>query len=208
MVDTTASDLKLWQQMQQGSDLALGYLFDRYVDRLINYGKLITRDTELIEDCIQDVFVTLWTDRDRLSQAHSVRNYLYSSLRRALMLKAKQKQKEYSLHDHFDYATSVEDSYERWIVNQQEEKETKQAVAKLLETLTPQQKKVVFMKFYELYTYEEIAETLNLRVGTVYNIVSAALQRLKKTLEDTPSLAALFMEGGLIGLLPFLYQII
>ncbi|MBL1408402.1 sigma factor [Sphingobacterium faecale] len=39
-----------------------------------------TRDTGLIEDCLQDIFVKLWKDRTSLNIFH-IKTYLYKSLR-------------------------------------------------------------------------------------------------------------------------------
>ena len=195
MVDGSDSDHILWQQMRQGNDLALGHLFDRYVTKLINYGKLITPDAGLVEDSIQDVFVSLWTNRKNLSQANSVKSYLYASLRKSQPI--------------IGATIAIEDSYEQWIIKQQKENTTKQAVAQLLQTLTPQQKKVIYLKFYEQLTYGEIADTLQLNVKTVYNIVSSALHRLQRELNETSSLnAALFGTGSWLGLIILLEQII
>ncbi|WKN45449.1 RNA polymerase sigma factor [Tunicatimonas pelagia] len=207
MVDGSDSDHILWQQMRQGNDLALGHLFDRYVTKLINYGKLTTPDTGLVEDSIQDVFVNLWTTRKSLSQASSVKGYLYASLRRVILRKINHQKTENSLPNQLDSWGAVEDSYEQWIIKQQKKSATQQAVAQLLQTLTPQQKKVIYLKFYEQLTYEEIANTLQLNIKTVYNIVSSALQRLQKALNETPSLnTALFEAGSWLGLFTLLEQ--
>ncbi|MEM8969657.1 MAG: sigma-70 family RNA polymerase sigma factor [Bacteroidota bacterium] len=209
MVDGSDSDHILWQQMRQGNDLALGHLFDRYVTKLINYGKLITPDAGLVEDSIQDVFVSLWTNRKNLSQANSVKSYLYASLRRVLIRKIAHQRTENTTHNPLDTILAIEDSYEQWIIKQQKENTTKQAVAQLLQTLTPQQKKVIYLKFYEQLTYGEIADTLQLNVKTVYNIVSSALHRLQRELNETSSLnAALFGTGSWLGLIILLEQII
>ena len=47
----------LLRAYQFGDDKAFSELYSMYVQSMLNYGRCITSDVELIKDCIQDVFV-------------------------------------------------------------------------------------------------------------------------------------------------------
>jgi RNA polymerase sigma factor (sigma-70 family) len=82
-------DLLLWRSFKKGDWDAYSRLYDSYFGLLNNYGYKFTREAELIEDAVHDLFVRLWTSRERLSDPLSVKNYLFKSLRNILLRKMK-----------------------------------------------------------------------------------------------------------------------
>src|SRR5688572_18364841 len=65
----------LWKSFKSGDWEAYTSLYHAYYRSLNNYGHKFTRDLNLIEDAIHDLFVTLWTNRDNLGNPISVKNY-------------------------------------------------------------------------------------------------------------------------------------
>lgn len=53
-------------------------------------------------------------------------------------------------------------------------------LGRLLESLTARQREVLYLRFYEGLSYEEIAEVSEVKVGRVYNIVYEALSQMRK----------------------------
>lgn len=56
-------------------------LYDKTIDNLFAFGTKFTSDREMIKDCIQDVFVKLYTKRGELESVINIESYLYVSLR-------------------------------------------------------------------------------------------------------------------------------
>lgn len=190
------NDAILWQQFKSGSSLALSTMFDRHVGALLSYGKLFTTDACLIEDCIQDVFVTLWEKRAGLGAAVSVKHYLCSALRRRLLRKLQAQRKMRGSQDLLTSpAMPTEDAYEVWLLRQQRHDEVRQALQVLIARLTPQQKRVIYLKFYEHLSYEEIARLMKLNKRTVYNTCSAAIKHLQEHVATTPVLRTLLSSA-------------
>ena len=79
----------LWNSFKQGNWDAYTRLYNDYYSLLNNYGYKFTRNSNLIEDAIHDLFVRLWTTRSNLGNPDSVKNYLYKSLRNTLLRKIK-----------------------------------------------------------------------------------------------------------------------
>ena len=183
-----ANDLYLWQQLRSGNPQALNAIFDCYAPSLLSYGKLFTSDDGLIEDAIQDIFAILWEKRERLNDVMTIKHYLCSALRRRVLrkLQAQRKLEGPDLQNYSDIA--VENSYETWLIRRQHKAEVKEAVHQLLELLTPQQKKVIYLKFFEQLSYDEIAILMKLNKRTVYNTCSAAIQHLKQHIGKSPQL--------------------
>jgi len=79
------TDLFLWKQFQRGDKNAFTNLVNQYSDVLYGYGQRFSADEELIRDCIQDVFLTLWHRREYLSETTCIKFYLMKALRQRIM---------------------------------------------------------------------------------------------------------------------------
>ncbi len=55
----------------------------------------------------------------------------------------------------------------------------------IIETLTPMQKEVIYLKYYNGLTIEEISEILNLSKKSTYNYLSKALMKFRKFYKRT-----------------------
>ena len=56
-------------------------LYDKHIDGLFAFGSKFMTDREALKDCIQDVFVKLFTRKDGLNNISNIESYLYISLR-------------------------------------------------------------------------------------------------------------------------------
>ena len=59
-----ADETTLWNLLTEGNRKALEIIYQRYYLLLLNYGLKCTSDRELIKDCIHDLFVHLYQDRN------------------------------------------------------------------------------------------------------------------------------------------------
>jgi len=79
-----SSDTTLWNQLRLGDEEAFSSLFERYYSTLVNYGKTLMTGEDRVKDCVQDVFVDIWTYRYKLNEAIVVKAYLLSSVRKRI----------------------------------------------------------------------------------------------------------------------------
>ncbi|MEO6583305.1 MAG: sigma factor, partial [Ferruginibacter sp.] len=54
------TDVALWEQFRNGDTESFVTIFKKYYSDLFNYGRKITTDDAIIEDCIQELFMDLW----------------------------------------------------------------------------------------------------------------------------------------------------
>jgi len=78
------TDSLIWRQVKEGGESALGRLVHRYANALQNYGYKFVPDTDFVKDCVQEVFIKVWSRRQALAHPDSVRAYLLSSVRQCL----------------------------------------------------------------------------------------------------------------------------
>jgi len=67
------TDFHLWKRFKAGDKLALDVIFKRHYPLLHNYGKKLTKDTALTEDCLQDFFLYIYEHRQNLKDLDAIR---------------------------------------------------------------------------------------------------------------------------------------
>ena len=65
------SDSELWNLLRSGERSALNEIYHRNIDVLYSYGVKITSDHGLVEDSIQEVFITIWEKRHKIKDTTS-----------------------------------------------------------------------------------------------------------------------------------------
>lgn len=171
----------LWISFQQGDSSAFYQLYDQYADPLYNYGVKITCDRALVEDCIHDLFVELWEKRSSLGIIKSFRHYSYAALRRKIFRNL-QKQRKHSVSDreeiqfHLQAAVSHEDQIISHELSEEQLRKLQQAIA----LLSTRQREVIFLRYFDNFSYEEIASIMSISIESIYKLVSRAVRTIKK----------------------------
>lgn len=170
----------LWIAISNGDQDAFARLVERHYARLFSYGSKLERDPEQVKDCIQDVWVEIWTRRERLTKPNSILAYLLKSLRRRI---ARERQASRSLlFDSFDdqLPFDVEFSIETQLVAEQTQLDHVRRLTYLLSQLPKRQKEVVYLRYYQKLDYPDIAELMGLSRQTVYNHMNDAIGKLRQ----------------------------
>ena len=82
---TKEQEQALWKDMISGNKKSFENLYKQYFQSLISYGFRITQNENLIEDAIQEVFISLWNNRTHLSEVNEVKFYLFRSLKNRIV---------------------------------------------------------------------------------------------------------------------------
>lgn len=183
----------LWEEFKNGSEAAFAAIYQQYAYLLYSYGNKISSDATLVEDCIQELFIKLWVNKDKLGEAPSLKNYLLKAFRR-LLRDAIQKNKPTTdtSGQELDFKLTLRAQSEEVQQQFQLEKERKLQLA--IEKLSARQKEVIYLRFYKKMSNEEIAEVMAIGVPSIYNLVSKALAVLE---EHLYLLSTLLLSGYL-----------
>ncbi len=186
-------DENLWANLKIGNELAFSMLYKRYVNRLFNYGMHSCKDRDLVKDCLQELFARLWAKRETLGVAGSVNYYLFKSFRRLLIAKLIANRK-FSLPFRgeptsvFEFIPPTEDS-----IMEDEAKSHQLAMLKnSINSLTKRQREAIFLKFFNDLSYHEISSIMELRVDSVYNLISKSIDVLRVKLKGSVIFMVLF----------------
>jgi len=155
---------------------------------LYNYGRKITPNITLIEDSIHDVFVKLLKKPESLKSIKNTKAYLFQSFRRELLNKLKDSQRNSSFTIEKELALfDIELSKETIQIAEETFAEQEQKLKHALQQLSPRQKEAIYLKFYENYSYEEVAEIMKLDKAALYTMVYKSLSQLRKSLHASSS---------------------
>jgi RNA polymerase sigma factor (sigma-70 family) len=188
---TTANqDITLWESFRKGDKEAFATLFREHYEILFRFGSKFTKDTELLEDCIQELFIELWQAKSQ-TQVLSVKAYLLKSLKYKLLKVFRKKGKILPLHENAD--GNFEWSHENFLIAEQESNEKKRRVLGALERLSSRQKEIIYLKYYQNLSYEEVSEIMNINYQVARNLLYQAIKSLKTILAGSLELFFFFL---------------
>ena len=182
-------DAVLWESFKKGNELALSILYKKHVQRLYDYGMHTCRDHDMVFDCLQELFLRLWSKRETVSSIDSVKPYLFKSFRRLLIHQIVEKRR-LSLRVEavaFEFTPSIEST----LIEDELKAEQNKRLKACIQSLTKGQREVIYLKFFNELTYPEIAEITEMQVDSVYNLVSKTIELLRKKLQITKLLIPL-----------------
>jgi len=168
------SDDILWDSFRQGNKNALAVLFERYYQVLFQYGIKVCRDTELVNDSLQDLFIEIWQQRQP-APLLSIQAYLIKAIRYKLIRAAKKSQRIQS--DPVD--TPFEMSHEHFLIQSEQDNANVAALIQQLNQRSPRQREIIFLRYYQHLSYREICEIMHIEYQVARNQLSMALKKLR-----------------------------
>lgn len=167
---------------------AFNLVFDAYWNALYKQAYKKVHCTELAQDLVQDVFVSLWDKIELLDAEGSVLAYLFAILRNKI-LKLYEKDSV-----RLKYAASVTANVAPSDVHSQNtilEKELKAIIDAEVERMPVRMKEIYLLKREDDLSIKQIAQDLSLSEQTVKNQLQMAYQRLRARVKDYDSSLAL-----------------
>jgi RNA polymerase sigma-70 factor (ECF subfamily) len=165
--------------IQQGDKETFEKMFHEYYHGLCQFANRFLGDVDESEEVVQDTFVKLWQSRDQLTINHSLKSYLYQSVRNKCLnnLKHGAVVRE---HQAYSKIHSSSEIHQDTMITTELENRIKESV----NLLPPERKRVFLMSREEGLSYKEIALTLNISIKTVENQMGRALKFLREELVD------------------------
>lgn len=189
------NDFEIWNQFKNGSEAAFAQIYRQHAKMLYGYGMKLIRDTELVEDCIHDLFIELWDRKAHLGCTDSIKLYLLKGLKRKVLrvLSNNRKNAGNSLSISADYETNVVFSHETILILNQFTSEQEHRLKQGIEKLSENQREIIFLRFYANLSYEEISNLMDINYQSVKNLMFRSMKSLRKELATSLiSLLAIF----------------
>lgn len=179
-------DKAIWDAFRFGDESSLKVIFEQFYTPLFNYGHKFSMDDHLIEDTLQDLFVKLWKNRDNIKETGSVKNYLYKSFRRVLLRRLDMEQRKYSfsvLEEDLDRIQEL--GYDQELISRERLEKIKANLSLALGKMSPRQREIIHLRYYEEMEYDEIAALMQLSISSTYKLVYKAIDTLRNHLSKT-----------------------
>ena len=174
--DHDDENAELIRLVAAGDTDSLRLLYDRYGTILFGMAYRLLGDRQLAEDCVQDVFVTVWRSAGRYDPARArVTTWLFTIARNKIVDMLRWRSRR-----------PVEPLPEQWSSDESPDAaelaaaaENGESVAAAVAELPELQREVVALAYFDGLTHAEIAARLGVPIGTVKGRIRLALERLR-----------------------------
>ena len=161
---------------QQGDRQAFTELVCRHHDSIVSLTYRMCGDIRLAEDAAQEAFVRVWQNLNSYKPQHAFRSWLYRIAANAALDSLRRERPTTDLE-----SLSLSDSSatpEQFAEENQRSAHVRQAIAQL----SPPLRVVLILREYQELTYQEIADALDIPVGTVMSRLNSARVQLRHDL--------------------------
>jgi len=180
---TEKEDREIVEFINQDNRHAFNELYRRYVKMLTYYGLGFTKDIQVIEDCLHDLFLWVWTKRGTLLIQHSIKSYLFKSLRTSIVHRL---EKDHRLdlinedENELDRLSDLSFTVELSSFVKEEEDIKRINFNQLFKELTSRQKELIYLRYKEEMSFEDMALHFNISLKGCYKLMARAIASLRE----------------------------
>jgi len=170
------NDSYLWDGLKKGDQIAFSSIYSKYFPILFSYGYQLQSDEEVVKDSIQNLFISIWKFRQKLSDTDSIKFYLFRCLRREILKELNRIKKSARLE-----IDSEEDSpEEKWIWTESFTR-NKETLDVALKSLSPRQSEVIHLRYFQEMDVDKISLLMGITAHAVYKLIYRAIATLQKS---------------------------
>ncbi len=178
------TDTELTNALKAGKHSALSILYDRYGKFVYRLALHILKNSQEAEDLTQEIFLALWRSNTYNPARGSLSSFLTTMTRSRAIDKLRSRGRNLKFLDSWRQnmtttAISYNNPFEHVALG-----ERSQQLQNALVQLSPDQRHVLEMAYYEGLSLSEIAQKLDIPLGTVKTRSRLGLLKLRQILED------------------------
>jgi RNA polymerase sigma-70 factor (ECF subfamily) len=185
-------DADLVALAQQGREAAYRELVRRYERPVFSLIFRMVRDREIAEDLAQDSFIKVLNHIDRYRPEFKLSSWLFKIANNVAIDHLRKRQLETVSIDGSPHAATASEieatsfdvvARQESALEEMEAKELGSAIERAIERLRPEYRACIMLRHVEGRSYEEIAATLDLPLGTVKTYIHRARHQLREALD-------------------------
>ncbi len=175
--------MELIQRCRAGDEAAFAILFDRYKNLVYKIAYLMLDSAEDAEDALQEVFLQVHRSLARFDPERSnFTTWLHRiTVNHCLNRRRRNRQAPLPLDD------AMLSTLSQHGPSPDERVDEREALQHALAQLTEKQRTLVILRYYGDLSYAEIAQVLDIPVGTVRSRLSQATKMLRKRMQAAPT---------------------
>jgi RNA polymerase sigma-70 factor (ECF subfamily) len=173
---STLSDQELSDLLKKGDHRAYTEIYNRFKAPLYVHAYNKLRNREEAKDLIQELFTTLWNNRESLHLGGHLSSYLYTAVRNRVFRSISRLGLEYA------YVNSIQDSVNQGICitdHRVRENQLQAMIDREINALAPKMREIFLLSRKSNLTHKEIALKLGIAEPTVKKQVNNALKTLR-----------------------------
>lgn len=178
---------ELVRRLIHGDESAFDEIYDRYNRKIYLFFIRNLKNGQEAEGAVQEVFLNLWKDRQRLRKEESINAWLFSVSFNIIRKHFRKLASENKLKEQL----SRDQQEDQTTVSEIEYNDLMLKAESIIEKLPPRQQRIFMLSRKEGMSNEEISRKLNISEKTVENQISLAKRVLRKAFLDE-SLISLF----------------
>jgi RNA polymerase sigma factor (sigma-70 family) len=178
---TDYTEQELIHSLKGGDEAAFEYLYNRYSKAVLMHIMQILSNEELANDTLQEVFILIWR---KISMYDASKGRLFTwminvarnasiDVLRSKSFKNNRQNQELESNVHINTINTVSNINVDGI-----------GLKKFVDMLREEYRIVLQLSYFQGFTHEEIAEQLQIPLGTVKTRIRAALIQLRKTMVE------------------------
>lgn len=165
-------------RVADGDEHAFRELFQVYGPLMRSIIIQIVRKEEPVEDLVQDVFLRIWINRDKLPALDSPRSWILQIVYHQSFNWLRQQKVRHKAADTLAASAVLSGSEDALFFT-----DTSRLVQQAIDTLGGQSRRIYLMSREQGMKLSEIAETLGISLQTVKNTISRSLKVIREFLE-------------------------
>jgi RNA polymerase sigma-70 factor (ECF subfamily) len=168
--DRVASEAEIIERVQSGDKEAYHFIVTRYMQRAYYIALGFVHNPQDALDISQEAFIKAFRKIKKFDSNKPFFPWFYQLLKNLCLdyLKGSQRREEVPLNG------------VRILKTEKDDREMKEVLWKGIEDLSLEQKEVILLRYFQQYSYREIADILEKPMGTVMSSLYNAKLRLKK----------------------------
>ena len=172
-------DSEIAGRIRKGDKAVFESLFRSSYVYLVKYARTLIKDQDTAEEIVQDLFVRIWQDREKIKIDSSLNGYLFRSVHNRCLHHIEHNKVVGRHAESFIPESSTSDEEPAEMLHY---KDLQHKIARILERLPERCGKIFCMNRFEGLKYSEIAEKLSVSVKTVEANMGRALKEFRKEL--------------------------
>lgn len=186
---TNDETAEIIRRLKKDDKSAVDDLFEHYYPRLHHFSKSILKIEYEIDDILQEVFVKIWLNRQKIGNAETFNSYIFTITKNEVLNLIRKNIKDQTFRDEL-FLHSVAEEYQPQ--SECEFDEIKATIEKIVSNLPEKRRQVFVLSRTEGLSNKEIAQQLNISEKTVEDHITHAIKYLKNSMKEMGIIALLY----------------
>lgn len=180
------SDQEIHDIAARDRDRAFDLLVRKYRDRIYYHALYITKDSEEAFDVAQDVFVRGYHEPRLFDPGFRTKAWLFRVCTNRCYNIVRDRHRRGGILDRLGKASAGLEVQHK-AIDAVLHREMSEGVARAMDRLSPEHRTILLLRYFDDLSYQEIADVLQVKLGTVMSRLSRAKVRLHGIMAEEPA---------------------